>query len=470
MTPTIAPRSQNLDLVSSSQPSVPQHSATLVDTLLTVIEEGFPLPPGKKHLMRQDVLELWKDLTSEKSSRRADYMGEPARLSAYLRYFLPWNVVRLIPILASLELELQDGDTVLDLGSGPLTLPIALWIARPELRETKLTITCMDRVARVLEAGKAVFDSLRLRAGTPGAWTVQLERGVFPQDNRPANSPRYSLITEANVFNEGFWAANGRLDEKAAALAASLAQTASPEGSVLLVEPGDPRTGAMLSALREAFIQAGGSVPAPCPHDAACPMSGVFTSASFRADRELDKERMPKDKRPQAKDEPLRMVITARGRSKAPWCHFSLPTDAAPRRLLDFSESVGLAKDRLVASWIFAKPGIPSRSAASPSNQAQPGVRIVSDAFRLPDGGYGRYACTARGYTLARGALANLPSMSLAILDGPLPPAKSARDQKSGALILSAGQQRPDFPHKSRTAEKSGTAGKTYKPKPRGKR
>lgn len=402
----------------------------LVSSLLDIIEEVSPLPSGRRKDIRRDVLELWRELTSEKSTRQADYIGEPARLAAYLRYFLPWNVVRLAPILAGLDPGLASGDQVLDIGSGPLTVPIALWIARPDLRGVPLAITCVDRVRRVMELGTSILEGLALRAGVPFTWTVELRKEAFSIAPDGGDHQRHALVTAANVFNEGFWKLKGSLAERGEMLAASLAARTAPDGRFLIVEPGDPRSGAMLASLREATLLTGGRSIAPCPHDAACPMAGAFLSGAFRKDDE-------EEQRP-SHDRTLERVVTARGRSKAPWCHFVIDAGAAPQRLLAFSESAGLPKDRLIASWLLMQP---EPAAPADTAQAYPpdrSVRIITDSFRLPDGGLGRYACTKTGYTLARGSLADMPSGTIALLDGAIPATTTERDPKSNAVILKA--------------------------------
>jgi SAM-dependent methyltransferase len=398
---------------------------------MDIIEESAPMPGNRRQDLRRDVLELWRELTSERADRKADYIGEPAKLAAYLRYFLPWNVVRLVPILAGLELSLKPGDAVLDIGSGPLTVPIALWIARPELREMDLTIVSIDRVRRVLDAGTAVLDGLRLRAGKGAPWKLESRKGIFPFELEEGDKERYAFLSSANVFNESFWKGKGRLDARARTLSEQLSASLKPDGSLLIVEPGDPRTGAMIASLREAILRSGGSVLAPCPHGAACPMPGAFLSSAFRHDESDEGDESERNEAERDRP-PLERVLSARGRVKAPWCHFALPSDAAPDRLIKFSESVGLPKDRLVASYLYAKPKSP------PKDAEQSGIRIVSDHFRLPDGGFGRYACCKTGYSLVRGSLADLPSGSLALLDAPLPGINGERDAKSGAVIIRA--------------------------------
>jgi hypothetical protein len=431
----------SLHILETSQASAPEGSADLVSKLMDIIEETAPMPGGKRQDLRRDVLELWRELTSERSVRQADYIGEPAKYAAYLRYFLPWNVVRLIPILASIPLDLKPGDRLLDIGSGPLTLPIALWIARPELRSVPLELVCLDRVRRVAETGLTILNSLAMRAGGQLTWKVETRKATFPHLGSEDTSERFKLVTAANVFNESFWKDKQVLSDRAGELAGQLSSHLVPGGRILVVEPGDPRSGAMLSALRESIILRGGEAVAPCPHQAACPMSGVFLSAAFRKEKP-EPGTVPKDRVAGLKAAreaaakriyPIPPVVTAHGRSKAPWCHFVLDRSAAPARLSAFSETTGLPKDRLIASWLYAEP-VPLARNETPA----PAIRIISDPFRLGDSGQGRYACCRTGYTLVKGDLALLPSGFLAVLDSPLPGAKSEKDTKSGAVIIQA--------------------------------
>jgi SAM-dependent methyltransferase len=460
----------------------PVESATLVSVLMDIIEEAAPLPGSHRQVIKHDILELWRELTSERSVRHADYIGEPAKFAAYLRYFLPWNVVRLIPILASLDLELQAGNRLLDIGSGPLTLPIALWIARPDLRSVPIQVVCVDRVKRITETGTTILAGLAMRSGLPLVWNIETRKATFPlQLQNDGTTERFSVIAAANVLNESFWKDKRTLTERANELAMHLADQLTPGGRILLVEPGDPRSGAMLAAIRESFILQGGKALAPCPHQAACPMAGVFLSAAFRrdptdnTDKPLDRAAAIKASREAAarRHSPIPPVVTAHGRSKAPWCHFVLDRRAAPPRLEAFSESTGLPKDRLIASWLYAEPvplttpsarlsmapaSIPATTtvqtshplAESASTVNGDGIRIISDAFRLSEGGYARYACCRTGYTMVTADLARLPSGTLVNIDAPLPGARSGKDQKSGAVIIRAifgpDQTRPDLP------------------------
>jgi hypothetical protein len=299
----------------------------------------------------------------------------------------------------------------------------------------------VDRVRRVAETGLTILNNLAMRAGNQLAWTVETRKATFPHLGSEDQSEHFKLITAANVFNESFWNNKQVLSDRAGELAGQLSSRLIPGGRILVVEPGDPRSGAMLSALRESIILRGGQAVAPCPHQAACPMSGVFLSAALRKEKPdtksgpVDRVAGLKAAREAAAKRvfPIPPVVTAHGRSKAPWCHFVLDRSAAPARLATFSETAGLPKDRLIASWLYAEP----LSLARQDNQT-PAIRIISDPFRLGDSSQGRYACCRTGYTLVKGDLALLPSGFLAVLDSPLPGVKSEKDTKSGAVVIQA--------------------------------
>ncbi|MCK7472023.1 MAG: hypothetical protein MZU95_15685 [Desulfomicrobium escambiense] len=311
---------------------------------------------------------------------------------------------------------------ILDIGSGPLTLPIALWIARPDLRDRGLRVVCTDRVRKPMESGLALLDALRLKTGGPvlgdGAWKVETRHAVFPDMGAPV---RADVVASANAFTEFFWSSAARRESHLGER--SLGPPFRP-GSGLQARrrhPGgrtrEPRSGAMLSALREAAILAGIRVESPCPHARACPMPGAFGGMGDRVDGKARSALPP--------------VHSPRWRPKMPWCHFPVPLDTAPAALTRFSEEVGLPKDRLTVSWLALRK--PAGDKAPEGEQKGPlRTRLVSDPIRLPGGWDGRYACSDLGYTLVVGAAAREGAGCLLDLDRP---ARVSRDEKSGAVI-----------------------------------
>jgi hypothetical protein len=387
------------------------------------------------------VAELSRLLTSGRSERDGGYLGRPGLLSAYLHYFLPWNVYRLCRLFSApgWEPALEEGDPVIDLGSGPLTLPIALWTARPELRKLKLEFRCVDRTGAVLDAGKKIFEALvsgglsgekcfsteAVSANTgAGRWTIKTIRSPWdaPLYGGGARWGGAKLVAAVNMFNEVYTGAvPGAGAEKAAARLAALS---GEDGFILVVEPGLPRSGAFIAALRSALLDRGRPPLAPCPHGENCPLPG----------------------------------FPGGGRGKAKWCHFAFETADAPKNLRRLSAAAGIPKERAALSFLLAGPrsgGTAGKEAfgedtgvpLSATRRQTLAVRIISDPFPLPPASMpgqrlGRYGCSAQGLMLAASSsitpagkqkTAELHSGTL--LELPIP-AGERRDPKSGALLL----------------------------------
>lgn len=369
----------------------------LVDALPSLIDKTFPLPRRFRSALPRDVAELSGLLTYERRERREDYLNRPPLLSAYLRYFLPWNVYRLARLLPALSLPLKDGDAVTDLGSGPLTLPLALWIARRDLREVNLEFRCLDKTASALEAGKRIFTAL---AGD-SPWRIKTIHGVLGD---PIRGPRAALVMAGNVFNEAVTGNSAGNVKRQGELLVSLA---APSGSIFVVEPGIPSSGDFIAGLR-AVLSAGGFPPrSPCPQEGPCPLFDGKQGA-------------------------LSGGHCLHRKHGAKWCHFVFDTRDAPQQLLRLSASTGIPKERAALSFLLAGA---SNTAFPPGHLP---VRIISDAFPLTELGgqkFGRYGCSAKGLILAAGeyrAVEALASGALAYFPSS---AEKSRDPKSGALI-----------------------------------
>ncbi len=449
------PRGERYDLCTRREPPVAQEPAVRVlealtpsresmatlERLAAVIDEASPLSPKHRAGLKGDIRELWEELTSEREHRSADYLGTPPALSAYIRYFMPWNVFRLSAIFSNADFCLPDNAVVVDIGSGPLTLPIALYASRPELREVPLTIYCLDRVERILEAGKTIFETLCLRTeGRLPPWRIELKKegfgGPLPE--------RAHLLSAANVFNEFFWKDKRPLGERAIETARILLTYLRENGSLFVMEPGDPRSGAFIAALRAALIAEGASPLGPCPHALACPMPGIF--------RHL----LPPEATRVTKGDPnaapsrfvLQPVVMPKKRDKFPWCHFGVDAERAPAWLKALSAEAGLPKERAVLSYLWAARGAAQRNpslvpeplhASDKERRARANrgilVRVVSEPFALPEGASGQYACSSLGYTLLRRAREDAAFNPGDLLEVAASPSIK-NDEKSGAVVL----------------------------------
>ena len=352
--------------------------------------------PGRfRGALPSQVAELSRLLTGARGDRSLSYLSRPNFLSAYLRYFLPWNLYRLCLLLPGLDLALSAGDTIVDLGSGPLTLVSALWIARPDLRGLPLEFYCIDRCAPALEAGKKFFAAI----ADNSPWKIHAVREDINIRKADVTRKRKAaaLVCAVNIFNETYEDLSHNNTEGLKHMAAKIAQImhgcASEDAFILTVEPGVPQSGRFITFLRSAFLELDRPPLSPCPHTETCPFSG----------------------------------------GKKRWCHFAFETTDAPKDLHRLSSAAGIPKERLVLSFLLT--GAVSPQTAPSAKTGQQGVRIISDAFPLPDSRYGRYGCSARGLVLLAGEKNRVEKIVSGSLITPVF-AADKRDAKSGALLV----------------------------------
>ena len=374
-----------------------------------LIDKTFPMPGRFRTGLPKDVAELSRLLTSARMERGASYLGKPALLSAYLRYFMPWNIYRLCRLLISLTLELKPGDVVNDLGSGPLTLAASLWISKPLLRNIPLEFRCIDKTPSVLEAGKKFFAALTssVSEAKPCPWTLKTIHGEIKKNGKLSAQIRgkpAALTAAVNVYNEIFWGFSPldlegleHFAEKQADLLSSLTDRT---GSILVVEPGIPRSGEFVSQLRSFLLKRERFPLSPCTHNSVCPFPG------------------------------------GQSKNKNKWCHFSFDTEDAPLDLHKLSAASGIPKERAVLSFLLSGP-MPDKIK---SKKDKTRIRIISDLFPL--GGektkesenWGRYGCSERGMVLVSGSRKTIEKTYSGTLEE-LPLTAGKIDSKSGALI-----------------------------------
>ena len=374
-----------------------------LDGTLALVEKTFPLPGRFRAKLPSDIAELSRLLTSGRGERGLSYLGRPNLLSAYLRFFLPWNLYRLCRLLPGLGIELRANDVVTDLGCGPFTFAAALWVSRPDLRELPLEFNCVDRSAPALEAGGKFFAAL---AGGKSPWKMRaLKAELGAIRAKPA-----ALVCAANVFNE----MHGDISRCGAeALARGAAKSArmiegcasdAPESAVLVVEPGFPRCGEFVALLRGALAERGRAPVSPCPHAGACPMLAETAQVGARA--------------------------------KKRWCHFAFDTEDAPAGLRRLSAAARLPKERAVLSFVFARKqeALPPKNAGDRDEGDACALRVVSDAFALPGRRFGRYCCSERGLALLAGEKDEIEKTASGALASAVFK-RGGRDAKSGALL-----------------------------------
>ncbi len=382
----------------------PLPSAELLDGLAAMqrsLAKAYPLKTKHRAVLPGVIRQLSDYLTVNREDLPRDYMSRPDFLGAYLNYYLPWNIYRQGRLLMGLDLCLQPGARVVDLGAGPLTFLQALWLSRPGLRDQDLDYLAVDRSETALKTGRKLFAAMA--AGSQ--WQIRT-------DNQPVGQNRFKpadLLVMANFVNELDRAPRaGRAVEGASREEQLLERwevQVAPAGAILLIEPGVRDAGRFLSRIREAALVRGWSIPAPCPHSGDCPMPGLRST---------------------------------------PWCHFTFPTGDTPAWLSRLSDKAKLPKARASLSFLLLvrgeDPPVRIRPAKSPGRGAGV-VRVISEGFDLPNGKIGRYGCAEKGLILLENPRSEWgPAPGCEVTVGW--PEKPRKDRKSGGLIVPLGPGR----------------------------
>ena len=379
------------------RPLTPEMSAFLAD-LPKLLNQVMPLSGAHRRTLPDAVHELSGLLTSERGGLDMPYWSAPRLTSAYIRYFLPWNLMRLGCFLPVLSLpQPAEGALVVDLGSGPLTLPLALWLSFPAWRDVPLEILATDSSGQPLDIGRKLFQLLAPQS----PWRIRTLRTPLHKALRELRGEPL-LITAGNVLNELADKRDRRDEstqaERMAELAARFATLLRQDGALLCIEPGNRLGGTVLEQLRAGALEEGLVPVSPCPHTNDCPL--------------LDR----------------------RGPGSG-WCHAALDSGQAPDWLLALSKEAGLGKTGLSLSHMLLRPKGALLEQASAKTGTET-ARVLSDAFAVPGLGLARYACTGKG-------LALIPA-SAAIAQGTLLKVRPSRppqtDPKSGARVMTAAE------------------------------
>jgi hypothetical protein len=409
----------------------------MLELLPEALERVRPLNAAQRRALPEDAARLSRVLTTERTALRRPYWASPPLVSAYLYYFLPWNLLRLTRLLSGLSLPAPESPALFaDVGSGPLTLPLALWLARPDLDGAPPFVLALDSAPQPLELGKKLFGAWAALAGRP-VWPLRLERASLAGiahspallvTNRSGRALPW-LMTAGNLLNEvplpvfdpdggksgAGWENRESRDGpglllRAFEFFARVRESGRSVPLLLCVEPGTRLGGKTVTRLRGAALAGGLAVCSPCPGAGACPL--------------------------------------LRDKSRA-WCHFTFDCSGSPQWLERLSAQAGLHKNSLSLSFLLLRsseagrrddgPGRPARGAKDAGRVGKKGgtvaARVISSSFAVPGlAGKARYACCACGLLVLEDAesLAQGSFLRLSLKED------LARDAKSGALVIPA--------------------------------
>ena len=425
------------------QPGLSHDIKKILNKIPELIKKTFPIPGRFRHSLPSDIAELSRLLTNNRGERHLSYLTRANYLSAYLYYFMPWNIYRLCLLLADIDLRLGADDIITDLGCGPLTFASALWIARPELRGIPLEINCVDKSKPVLEAGKKFFLSLCEAENKINRWRINLIKedidirkgGYVSEQQYKTNSAnktgickKASLVCAVNFFNEIYENISHNNTEGLRRIAENAARIthniASDSALILTVEPGVPQSGKFISFLRDSFLELNRPPLSPCTHSASCPMlhgKEIKISANNQKKKQTQKR----------------------------WCHYAFDTVYAPDELQRLSSAAGLSKERLVFSFLLT--GNVSSGSHSSKIRKSDKIRVISDAFPINIHDqhvkntekiqkqikrFGRYGCSEDGLILLSGNKDQIEKINSFSIISSAGKTMQTVDKKSGAYIL----------------------------------
>jgi SAM-dependent methyltransferase len=212
--------------------------------------EGPPtLSAGELREVGAGIRTLSLGLTRDRTLAGARYMDDPRLLGAYLLFYWPVSYAQARSVLGELGRRPR---AVLDLGSGPGPVAFAA------LDSGAVEVTAADRSAPALALARALAaeaeESLATRtwSGAHG-----LPDGTF------------DAITLGHLLNE-----LGRAESAIGTRAALVERAAGqlrPGGSVVVLEPALRDTSRDLLAVRDALVERGFAIRAPCLWRGPCP-------------------------------------------------------------------------------------------------------------------------------------------------------------------------------------------------------
>lgn len=416
--------------------------------IYAILDELIPLKPSQRKELPYACRELSEYLTTDREFLSRPYWTSPRLVSAYFRYFMVWNLIRLTKLFPCLEFKNIPNQAVfLDLGSGPLTLPLALWLSRKDLRKKEITFICTDIAPQPLQIGKNLFEKLRQELDPKSPWKIQVLRAPMHKVLRqlPKN---ISLITMGNVLNEGDEKKNVSSYEQISHIYGNACGLLAEHGKIFAVEPGTRQGARMIQILRGLVTEENfgpdfddeeeesgdfdffeeGSAPceiiSPCPHETECPLA-------------------------------------KQNHRQNAWCHFNVKADAVPKELREISQKAGLDKESVSLSFLY----VGKKNGTQENKPAQQNkARIISDAFPVPGyKGRARYACHPKGLLLILDC-ADTPSGTLC---GVNIPQKAVRDHKSKAILCTLSSKNIQSLQNLRQAEPKNPPARDQKTEPK---
>jgi ribosomal protein RSM22 (predicted rRNA methylase) len=261
-----------------------------------------------------NVARLSRLLTLGRENLPPAYLKDAGLREAYVSYFLPSNVRKILLPLQELSLHPSNMHSkaklrILDMGCGPGTAILGVMEFFSQ-RETAplLEFTAVDLVPENLKEAEKLFTACR-NATRLNATLKTIHSSIEDMKNPTDNF--FDIILLSNVLNELFPQDEVRIKKRAGLLHNLLNHLLDANGSCIIIEPALRETSRDMLEVRDAILEQGLRVYSPCFYNGKCP---ALVN--------------PKD-----------------------WCHEDIAWDP-PRLIQEIDKLTGLRKDSLKFSYL----------------------------------------------------------------------------------------------------------------------
>jgi SAM-dependent methyltransferase len=247
-----------------------------IDALLSAHRIPEPLERAVEQYILKKVGKSWDDPLILERLRRAvvaqkDDYWKPSdrkrlqytkgyRVLSYLAYHFPVYFMQTGHLLAMLARDglLKKTMTVLDAGTGPGVVPLAIAEFYSRLDDATATVYSVERSEEHIEAFMFLREQCTHK-GAPASIKPPIRVDITTFD--PAQIPQQvDLLVFSNVLNE----LSDASPEQRADLVMKFAERLLPDGSILIVEPAEEATSTQLRMLSLALKKRGLTIHSPC--------------------------------------------------------------------------------------------------------------------------------------------------------------------------------------------------------------
>ena len=201
-----------------------------------------------------------KDNYWKPSHKRSLHYIKGYSVLGYLAYHFPVYFVQTEHLLLMLARDglLKKSMTILDVGTGPGVVPLAIADFYSRLDDAQATIYSLERSEEHIEAFTYLLDAVVPRGGRVSI------KSPIKTDIRSSDLAKLpektDLVIFSNVLNE---LPDATMDIRAD-IVAQISERLAPDGSILIVEPADEENATRMRSLTVALQKKGLSVYSPC--------------------------------------------------------------------------------------------------------------------------------------------------------------------------------------------------------------